>query len=121
MTPSQAAFPTTPTTRGERAMVRYARSLIVLGIMVISLLVAAPSAFAGKVHVFGSTFGEEGSGAGQLKEPSAVAVNEVTLANTGDVYVTDTGNNRVEYFSAEGKELKGEFDGSDTPAKSFSE
>jgi hypothetical protein len=45
--------------------------------------------------VFGGSFGKEGSGAGEFKESSAVAVNEAT----GDVYVVDFGNNRVERFS----------------------
>jgi hypothetical protein len=65
------------------------------------------------VHVFRSSFdGSEGSEAGKFKEPQGVAVNEVTLGSTGDVYVVDAGNNRVEHFSAEGKALKGEFNGS---------
>ena len=38
----------------------------------------------------------------QFKEPTAVAVND----ENGDVYVLDSGNNRIEYFSAEGKEYK---------------
>jgi DNA-binding beta-propeller fold protein YncE len=45
--------------------------------------------------VFSSSFGKEGSGAGEFKESSALAVNEAT----GDVYVVDHGNNRVERFS----------------------
>jgi hypothetical protein len=102
-------------------MSRCVRSLLVLGMVVAGLLVASPSAFAGRARVFGSTFGKEGSGTGQLKEPSGIAVNEVTLANAGYVYVVDTANNRVEFFIAEGKELKGAFDGSATPAKSFAE
>jgi DNA-binding beta-propeller fold protein YncE len=73
------------------------------------------------VHVFASTFGEEGSGPGQLKEPSGVAVNEVALGAVGDVYVADSGNHRVLRFSQEGTELKGAFDGSATPAGSFGE
>ena len=122
MTPIQAEFPTTPTSQRESAtFFKRDRALLVLGMMIVGLLVIAPAAFAGKVHVFGSTFGTEGSGPGQLKEPSGVAVNEVTLANTGDVYVADTGNNRVQWFSPEGTELKGEINGGATPAKGFSE
>jgi hypothetical protein len=52
-------------------------------------------ALATRGHVFGGSFGKEGSGAGEFKESSAVAVNEAT----GDVYVVDWGNNRVERFS----------------------
>jgi hypothetical protein len=49
-----------------------------------------------------------------------VAVQEVALGNVGDVYVVDTGNNRVQRFSPEGAEVKGAFDGSETPAGTFS-
>jgi hypothetical protein len=48
-----------------------------------------------------------------------VAVEEVALGEAGDVYVADKNNNRVEWFSPEGKELKGQFNGHETPAKSF--
>lgn len=80
----------------------------------------AGSAEALPIHAFGSSFAKEGSGAGELLEPTGVAVEEVALAQAGDVYVVDTGGNRVQWFSSEGKELKGEFDGSLTPAASFS-
>ncbi len=43
-------------------------------------------------------FGEEGSGAGQLKEPSGVAVEQ----ESGDVYVADRNNNRIDKFGPEG-------------------
>jgi hypothetical protein len=44
----------------------------------------------------------------------------VALGEAGDVYVVDKGNNRVEWFSPEGKEFKGQFDGHETPAGGFS-
>jgi hypothetical protein len=44
---------------------------------------------------------------GKFDEPQGVAVNEAT----GDVYVVDTANNRVEYFTAAGVYI-GEFNGS---------
>lgn len=44
------------------------------------------------------SIGELGSGPGQLKGPSAAAVDDATH----DVYVADTGNNRVEEFTAAG-------------------
>jgi RHS repeat-associated protein len=47
-----------------------------------------------------TSFGSTGSGPGQLNQPSALATNPVS----GYLYVTDTGNNRVEYFEAWGKE-----------------
>jgi hypothetical protein len=60
-----------------------------------ALAIGASSAYG-----FGEigSFGAEGSGAGQLKEPWDVAVNDTTH----DVYVADTDNNRVEEFSATG-------------------
>jgi hypothetical protein len=94
--------------------------LVALCALTASLLFTSTPAFAGKIHVFGSTFGKEGSGSGEFKEPSGVAVNEVALGFAGDVYVVDAGNNRVQWFSPEGKEFKGVFDGTATPAKSFS-
>jgi DNA-binding beta-propeller fold protein YncE len=58
-------------------------------------------------HVFASSFGKEGAGAGEFADPTGVAVND----ETGDAYVVDKGNNRVEYFSAAGV-YEGEFNGS---------
>jgi len=46
------------------------------------------------------TFGERGSNAGQLIEPTDVAVDA-----HGDVWVLNTGNNRVEHFAADGRVL----------------
>jgi DNA-binding beta-propeller fold protein YncE len=56
------------------------------------------SALAVRGHAFEKTFGSEGVGPGQFKEPSGVAVNEAT----GTVYVLDTGNSRVQYFTSAG-------------------
>jgi hypothetical protein len=47
--------------------------------------------------------GEEGAGAGEFDQPSAVAVDNDPLSPShGDVYVVDHGNRRVEQFSATG-------------------
>jgi hypothetical protein len=86
-------------------------ALLVLGA---SIALAATPAVAFRGHVFSSTFGSEGSGNGQFKEPSDVAVNEVS----GQVYVLDQGNSRIEIFDHEGKYLS-QFNGSETPAKGF--
>lgn len=70
-----------------------------LGLSAVTIaLLAAPSALAEQQHVFLSAFGKEGSGAGEFINPTAAAVNDTS----GDVYVVDRGNNRVEYFSATG-------------------
>jgi hypothetical protein len=60
------------------------------------LALAASSASAAQTHAFSISFGSEGTGAGQLNEPSGLAVNEATH----DIYVADTGNNRVEKFGS---------------------
>jgi hypothetical protein len=69
------------------------------------------------VHVFeGSlSFGSEGTGPGQFKEPLGVAVNDATH----DVYVVDSANNRVEEFSSTGAYIR-EFNGSDSLTGVFS-
>jgi DNA-binding beta-propeller fold protein YncE len=75
---------------------------------------AAP-ALALRGHTFEKSFGSAGSGPGQFNHPVGVAVNEAT----GDVYVLDRGNDRVERFSATGAYL-GQFDGSESPTGKFS-
>jgi hypothetical protein len=62
-----------------------------------------------------AVFGSAGSGEGELSDPIGMAVDE----SSGDVYVVDSGNDRVEEFDAEGKYLA-QITGSKTPAKSFS-
>jgi len=49
-------------------------------------------------YKFDEAFGSKGSGAGQFSSPTAVALDP----STGDVDVTDTGNNRVEQFLPSG-------------------
>jgi RHS repeat-associated protein len=46
-------------------------------------------------------FGKEGSGSGQLKKPMGIAVD-----SSGDVWVADTGNDRIDKFSPTGTFLK---------------
>jgi hypothetical protein len=94
--------------------------VVVCCVVVGVLFACAGSAEALNSHVYESSFGAPGSGAGQFEEPSGVAVDEVALGHEGDVYVVDTGNDRVQWLSPNGKELKGQFDGSETPAGSFS-
>ncbi len=55
---------------------------------------AGASALAGRGHVFGGEFGSSGTGEGAFSQPSAVAVDEAD----GLMYVSDTGNSRVEVF-----------------------
>jgi hypothetical protein len=89
-------------------MSRAARAtwLATLLILVIGPLAASPALAAGGTHVFASSFGEAGSGAGALElqaatssEPgSGLTVNQ----SSGDIYVADTGNHRVDQFSSAG-------------------
>jgi NHL repeat len=78
------------------------------------LLLCGAPASAQRLHVFSSSFGSEGSGPGQFLQPGALAVNDAT----GDVYVIDRGNARVEVFNSKGEYLSA-FNGSATPAKAF--
>jgi NHL repeat len=80
-----------------RARVALLATLICLGM----LALGASSAQALLVRTGG--FGSEGVGAGQFgaASPTAVAVNE----STGDVYVADSANARVEQFDSTGKFL----------------
>jgi DNA-binding beta-propeller fold protein YncE len=52
------------------------------------------SALQARGHVFASSFGSAGSGEGEFSDPSNVAVDEAT----GELYVVDGGNERVEAF-----------------------
>jgi hypothetical protein len=89
-----------------------------LALVAVLALSAAP-ALAARGHVFEKTFGEKGSGNGQLNEPTGVAVNESTgEPASGDVYVLDQGNGRVEVFGPEGTYIS-QFNGSATPAEAF--
>jgi DNA-binding beta-propeller fold protein YncE len=65
-------------------------------------------ALAARGHMFTGSFASPGSGPGQLNEPAGVAVNEAT----GDVYVVDKANDRVEIFNKDGSKFEGEFNGS---------
>jgi DNA-binding beta-propeller fold protein YncE len=47
---------------------------------------------------FSSSFGTAGGGGGQFANPSGVAINNTT----GDSYVADTGNNRIQQFDSSG-------------------
>lgn len=83
------------------------RALCIVVALTGGLLLLAAPALANYTHVFASSIGEAGSGDGQMellgeefgsRGGSGVAVN----AGTHDVYVADTGNHRVDEFSASG-------------------
>jgi DNA-binding beta-propeller fold protein YncE len=83
--------------------------LLIACVLAFALALAGP-ALAARSHVFEKPFGEPCTttpcGNGQFNEPSGVAVNEAT----GDVYVVDKGNNRVEWFNSTGT-FEGQFNG----------
>ncbi len=74
-----------------------------------ALVCASAPAMAKTAHVFSSSF--SGSGASALSEPAGVAVSN----ETGDVYVVDKGNNRVEEFNSTGTVFLAAFNGSVGP------
>lgn len=95
--PAPAARPSAERTRRTSARAR-ARSLSVAALCLLAILALGPaSASAAETHVFSSTLG-----AGVLSAPAGVAVNETT----GDVYVADTGNDRVDEFESDGDFLR---------------
>jgi DNA-binding beta-propeller fold protein YncE len=85
--------------------------LAVLCALTALTVVSVAPALAARGHVFERAFGQTGSGNGEFSEPDGVAVNE----SSGDVYVVDKGNDRVEWFSSAGVYM-GEFNGSGTNA-----
>ncbi len=92
--------------RGEEVRARQSKEQkssgrILLGtflVLCVACFAHTSAASAARGHELSKPIGAKGSAAGQLTEPSAVAVNEAT----GDVYVLDTGNDRVDEFEANG-------------------
>jgi hypothetical protein len=71
----------------------------------IALLLFGATAARAELN-FSTTFGSQGTGDGQLATPQGIGVDQTTLDPTsGDVYVADTGNARVEQFNAAGQFL----------------
>jgi hypothetical protein len=91
--------------------------LAALAALAMQLALAAGSvdAFIGYTNAPNAVFGAPGSGNGQFSSPLGVAVDD----SSGDVYVVDQGNDRIEKFDAEGKYLA-QITGAETPAGSFS-
>ncbi len=83
---------------GWRVPGRFVMLAFVLVVAAGGMRCAAASALASRGHVFSSSFGESGSGEGQLSAPSAVAADEAD----GLVYVSDTASDRIEVFRRSG-------------------
>jgi hypothetical protein len=77
-------------------------AFIVVFLIAACAWVAVHTAPAFAEHPFGSSFGEACAaapcGPNQFSDPSGIAISN----ETGDVYVADKGNNRVEYFTSTG-------------------
>src|SRR5438067_1242199 len=73
--------------------------LLTLGALAGALLLASPAQAAFEYD--GVSWGGSGSGSGQLQAPGLIAVSP----DGGAVYVADTGNNRVQEFTADGAPL----------------
>ena len=96
----------------SRQVKRFA--LAILGVLGI-LLGWSAQALASTGYVPSGTFGSSGSGDGQFQQPSGVAVNDLS----GDVYVYDAGNRRVEWFNSTGSKFEGQFNGSTSTTGQF--
>ena len=83
--------------------------MMVCGTLAGGLVAGVSNARAARSHSAPFSFGREGSGEGEFKEPTTVAVQEAN----DDVYVVDAGNNRVQWFTATGV-FQGQFNGSGT-------
>ncbi|HEX7058823.1 MAG TPA: hypothetical protein VF176_03140 [Solirubrobacterales bacterium] len=77
-----------------------ARIAIAAAVACVIGAIGAPVARADLTYDF--TFGGNGTGAGQFSNATGVAVNHTT----GDVYVSDTDNNRVQQFDAGGNFIR---------------
>ena len=74
----------------------------IYGVLVLLLLFAGVQGAVGAGEfVYERSWGTFGSGVGQFKAPTGVAVS-----SEGYVYVTDTGNNRVQRFTTDGRFLR---------------
>jgi DNA-binding beta-propeller fold protein YncE len=86
-----------------------------LCVLISGLAFASTSALATRGHVLGYSFGGAGNGDGEFEGPAGVAVNELT----GNVYVVDQGNDRVEEFDSTGNYLS-QFAGGAAPSGALS-
>jgi hypothetical protein len=85
--------------------------LATLTVVAGQVAVVTDSAMAFMGYATGTVFGAPGSGNGQFASPTGVAVDD----SSGDVYVVDQGNKRVQKFDAKGSYLS-QFNGSGNPS-----
>ncbi len=80
--------------------------MVVCAALLGGVLAASPSAYAGGRFVFEAAFGKEGEGAGEFKGPLNAAVEQAS----GDLFVADEGNERVQVFEPDGQAVTNEAD-----------
>ena len=109
---NRTGFSAFPFIRGGSASSRHRRSAFVaiLTIASLSLAFAATPVLAAFIHTATPTsFGSPGTGAGQLRlaPPAPAAGSNLAVdQETGDLYVADTGNHRVDEFSSNGSFIR---------------
>jgi hypothetical protein len=93
---------------GWRVPLSWSARALALLLAIIAAYVAprVTPAFGARGHIFERTIGSKGTGNGQFEGPAGLAVSE----GTGNLYVVDRSNNRVEYFNPKG-EYQGQFAG----------
>ncbi len=96
--PAATAAPLAPAQNPIRSARRVSSAVLITAAGLLAL-VPNPASAAFGPHTFSTTFA--GSGTNALSNPNSVAVDE----STGDVYVTDPANHRVEKFDSSGNFL----------------
>ncbi len=83
--------------RANRWRTAWRVSVALLATLGSLVLAASAGAFEQRGYQYNEalSFGSQGSGAGQMLHPSGLAVNQVT----GEIYVMDAGNNRIDEFT----------------------
>lgn len=94
---------TQPPEQLAERVARRARDRLIVACLLVSFaalawICAPASALVHRGQVFASSFGQPGPGPGEFDNPTGVAADEVS----GDLYVVDAGNERVEIFSPDG-------------------
>jgi DNA-binding beta-propeller fold protein YncE len=74
---------------------------VLIGVVSASIFICATSMLVPALARATAQFGEEGSGAGQFVQPTGVAVEQ----ESGDLYIADTNNQRIDEFDAAGNFL----------------
>ena len=103
--PASGAAPPTPAAGRPRRYRRQNRgrastACAAAVVALLALSVTASSARAALAH--SATFARPGAGAGQLSSPAGIAINQAT----GDIYVADSANARVDEFDSNGNFIR---------------